>query len=263
MENARIYGSPPYRVAVLHGGPGAPGDVEPVAVKLGKRRGVLEPLQSAASLEEQVEELRAQLEKWADPPVILIGHSWGAWLAWLLSARYPSLVRELVLVSSGAFEEAYAEGLMDTRRARLSRDERSEVDGILGRMNAGDAGDDLLARFGALMDRADSYDLLPVEDGHAADCDMTVFQRVWPEGAALRRSGQLLALGRGISCPVVAVHGDHDPSPAEGVEEPLSRVLDDFRFILLERCGHTPWRERHAREPFYRILNAIIDGSTV
>jgi hypothetical protein len=34
----------------------------------------------------------------------------------------------------------------------------------------------------------------------------------------------------------------------------LSNVLKDFRFILLKKCGHKPWIERHARVEFYKIL---------
>ena len=53
---------------------------------------------------------------------------------------------------------------------------------------------------------------------------------------------------------MVAVHGDHDPHPFAGVEVPLSRVLKDFRFILLEKCGHRPWIERGAQDRFYSVL---------
>jgi len=53
---------------------------------------------------------------------------------------------------------------------------------------------------------------------------------------------------------VVAIHGDYDPRPAAGVSKPLSRVLKEFKFILLEKCGHEPWRERYARDTFFRIL---------
>jgi pimeloyl-ACP methyl ester carboxylesterase len=53
---------------------------------------------------------------------------------------------------------------------------------------------------------------------------------------------------------VVAIHGDHDPHPAAGVQEPLSATLAQFRFILLERCGHRPWIERQARDAFYEAL---------
>jgi len=54
--------------------------------------------------------------------------------------------------------------------------------------------------------------------------------------------------------PVIAIHGDFDPHPAEGVEKPLAAVLNDFRFILLKDCGHTPWIERQARDVFYEAL---------
>ncbi|MCX6689200.1 MAG: alpha/beta hydrolase [Methanoregula sp.] len=70
----------------------------------------------------------------------------------------------------------------------------------------------------------------------------------------LRKSGDLLAYGRQITCPVVAIHGDYDPHPEDGIRIPLSRVVRDFRFILLDNCGHTPWIERRARERFYEVL---------
>ena len=79
-------------------------------------------------------------------------------------------------------------------------------------------------------------------------------QRRVGRSSELRSSGKLLELGREICCQVVAIHGDYDPHPFEGVRDPLSRVLKDFRFILLEKCGHRPWIEREAKERFYEIL---------
>jgi pimeloyl-ACP methyl ester carboxylesterase len=58
---------------------------------------------------------------------------------------------------------------------------------------------------------------------------------------------------------VVAIHGDYDPHPTEGVREPLSKVLKDFRFIMLEHCGHLPWIEREAREGFFELLRGELD----
>jgi len=55
-------------------------------------------------------------------------------------------------------------------------------------------------------------------------------------------------------CPIVAIHGDYDPHPAEGVKDPLSRILKNFRLVTLKNCGHEPWIERHAKDRFYRIL---------
>ncbi len=73
MKNLRIYGSKPFNVAVIHGGPGAPGEMAPVARELSSASGVLEPLQTATSLKGQVQELHTVLKEYGDLPVILIG----------------------------------------------------------------------------------------------------------------------------------------------------------------------------------------------
>ncbi|MBN2351463.1 MAG: alpha/beta hydrolase [Spirochaetales bacterium] len=240
MENPRRYGHAPFSVAVIHGGPGAGGEMAPVARKLAAEKGVLEPIQTATTLDGQVEELASILEADGAPPVTLIGHSWGAWLSFILAARRPELVKKLILVSSGPFEEAYVPALEAARRARLT---------------AGDK-DCLLERLGALAAKTDAYD--PIAD-ETADADRVglrgeMFDGVWRTAAGLRRSGELLGLADRIACPVVAVHGADDPHPAAGVEKPLAAALKNFRFILLKRCGHMPWLERQAREEFFSVL---------
>ena len=73
----RKYGKLPYTVSVVHGGPGAPGEVAPVARELSSLVGILEPLQTATTLEEQVSELHTVLQENAMLPATLVGHSWG------------------------------------------------------------------------------------------------------------------------------------------------------------------------------------------
>jgi len=58
MENLRKYGDAPYNVVVIHGGPGAPGEMLPVAEKLSSDYGILEPFQTKNSIEGQVNELK-------------------------------------------------------------------------------------------------------------------------------------------------------------------------------------------------------------
>jgi len=71
MDNLRIYGEAPFNIAVIHGGPGAPGEVASVARKLSSVRGVLEPLQTAKTINRQLDELKEVLKKNGDPPVTL------------------------------------------------------------------------------------------------------------------------------------------------------------------------------------------------
>ena len=75
----------------------------PVARELSNVRGVLEPLQTQNTIGRQVEELNDTLEKHSEPPVTLIGFSWGAWLSFIFASEYPIRVKKLILVSSGPF----------------------------------------------------------------------------------------------------------------------------------------------------------------
>jgi pimeloyl-ACP methyl ester carboxylesterase len=260
MQNVRTYGKAPFSVAVIHGGPGAGGEMAPVARELAYDRGVMEPIQTATSLHGQVEELRRVLENHGDIPAILMGFSWGAWLSFIVTARYPALVKKLLLVGSGPFEAQYVSRLQETRLRRLSEEDRREFTLVIRALGhpATEDKDIFLARLKAFAAKTDMYDPITT----AADASDVVggqgamFYRVWQAAAALRSNGELLALAKRIQCPVVAIHGDYDPHPAAGVHKPLSRALADFRFILLEQCGHTPWLERSARERFYRIIKA-------
>ena len=255
MKNLRKYGNKPFRVAVIHGGPGAPGEMAPVARELSSVVGVLEPLQTAATLEGQVRELKAVLAKHAALPVTLVGFSWGALLSFIFAARHPSFVRKLILIGSAPYEEKYALNITQTRLSRLSAEEREQALSLMQSLNDPAIQDKNtpLARLGKLLSRADSYDPLPYND-EILECRYDVYRGVWEQASELRSSGKLLELGKKIRCPVVAMYGDYDPHPAEGVVEPLSRTLKDFRFVLLEKCGHRPWLERSARDRFYNIL---------
>ena len=255
MNYLRKYGNKPFKVVVVHGGPGASGEMAPVARELCIYGGVLEPLQTAISLEEQVEELKIILINHGNIPVTLIGHSWGAWLVFILASQNTSLVKKLILVGSGPFEEKYAINIMKTRLSRLDEKDRSEAQSLMEILkdSAVEDKNSVMTRLGKLISKADSYCTLP-DDGEPLECQYHIYQNVWQEADELRRSGKLLKLGEKIRSPVIAIHGDYDPHPFEGVKNPLSQIIKDFRFILLKNCGHKPWIERSAKDRFYEIL---------
>jgi pimeloyl-ACP methyl ester carboxylesterase len=259
MLELRKYGNAPLNVAVIHGGPGARGEMAAVARELAKTRGVLEPLQAALTIDGEVEELRRVLVENTVLPMILVGHSWGAWLSLLLAACYPALVSKLILVSSAPFNQEYAFGIDRMRLERLNTVEREEVGLLKAELdNPTFTGDKniLMERVGKLLSRSDSFDSLP--HANETECRWDIFSAVWKQAVDMRRSGALLEMTKNIKCPVAAIHGDYDPHPAEGVRIPLSGALKDFRFFLLGKCGHVPWYERQASGGFYEILNKEI-----
>ncbi|MDD4137926.1 MAG: alpha/beta hydrolase [Methanoregula sp.] len=246
-------------MAVIHGGPGAPGEVAPVARELSSVTGVLEPFQTETTLDGQVQELRSVLLEHGTVPVTLIGFSWGAFLSFLLAARYPDLVRKLILVSSPPFEEPYAAAITQTRMKRLHKKGQAEAQDLLAKLAdpAVTNKNILLAQLGTLLARADAYDPTNVPD-EGFLCQYDIFSGVWDEACELREKQILIQMAKAIRCPVVAIHGDWDPHPAEGVNDPLAKALPDFRFILLEKCGHRPWIERTASESFYKAIVGAI-----
>jgi pimeloyl-ACP methyl ester carboxylesterase len=257
--NPRKYGNPPYSVILVHGGPGAPGEMASVAKELSINFGVLEPLQTKSSVNGQVEELKQQIIKNANVPVVLIGWSWGAWLSFIVTAENPNLVKKLILISSGPFKSEYAKEIMPRRLSRLSPQDKLRTEELLKIVqdNKKTKDNELLEEFGALMSKADSYNTLSADNkDDEVKVDMDIYNKVWAEADDLRKNGELLGYGKKIKCPVTIIHGEFDPHPYEGVRKPLSEVLINSKFILLEKCGHHPWFEKEARDKFYELLRA-------
>lgn len=257
----RSHGHPPFTLAVLHGGPGAAGEVAPVARELARRQGVLEPLQTRATISGQVQELAAVLARRAARPLTVVGFSWGAWLAWLLAAEHPRLVDRLVLISCPGFRPGDGQLAQTVRFGRMDERQRRAYAAIAEKLYQVPSGerDALFARLGNLMTHIDAFDPAP-GIRNTIQFRYKVYRGVWQAADALRTSGRLLDYADRIQCPVIALHGDHDPHPAEGVRGPLAERLADFRFVLLPRCGHKPWIERQAREVFYARLNEAVSS---
>ncbi len=255
MKNFRTHGNIPFEIVLVHGGPGAAGEMFSVAEELSVNFGVLEPLQTTNTVNDQVDELKITIENNASMPVILIGYSWGAWLCYLLAAKYPGLVKKLILVSSGPFEEKYASQIMPTRMSRLSKEDGDSLNNFFEKVKNSNTEEknEIFTQIKNLISKADYFD--PIKnDNDKTDVNFDIYDKVWNEASGLRKSGELLNMADKITCPVVAIHGDYDPHPAEGVQKPLAEKIKDFHFILLKNCGHHPWLEKQVTDEFYKTL---------
>jgi pimeloyl-ACP methyl ester carboxylesterase len=255
LQNVRKYGKPPFTVVLVHGGPGAAGTMGPVAKRLSGKFGVIEAFQTRYSIESLLVEMRGVVSIHCNAPVILIGHSWGAWLSILFASKYPVQAKKLILVGSGPLEERYSSKVMKTRLDRLGPQDADlliRLMQLLGSAKNGEQ-DQIFTKIGELMRKADSYkpDSVPLKN---AIFDYRMYEAVWAEAEKMRSSGELMAHAGRINCPVLAIHGDYDPHPFEGVSAPLKNIIRDFRLLLLERCGHEPWSEELAKDSFFSIL---------
>ena len=101
--------------------------MKPIAEKLSGNFGILELIQTEKTVNGQIEELHNQLIINADLPITLVGYSWGAWLGFLFTSNYPDLVKKLILVSSGAFEERYNKNLMNKQIDKMGNNNNDEI----------------------------------------------------------------------------------------------------------------------------------------
>jgi pimeloyl-ACP methyl ester carboxylesterase len=251
----RKFGPAPYRLVLVHGGPGAAGYLAPLAGRLSRFTGVIDAYQTGDNIDALLQELFNVITSHTELPVTLLGHSWGAWLSLLFAGSYPSLIRKLVLVASAPLEEKYVPGINETRMNRLDTEKITRLSGLVSRLEMpGDSDRDSIFReIAGILKKADDCDAQENDD-EPVHLDYGRYRSVWQEAEELRRSGELLKRAGKVLCPVLAIHGDYDPHPADGVSLPLQKRIKDFKFILLEKCGHEPWNEKHASRGFYELL---------
>lgn len=254
-SNFRQFGSQPYRLVLVHGGPGAAGYLTPLAVELSKSLGVIDAYQTRDTIKGLINELHVLISTQVEKPVILIGHSWGAWLSLFLAAIYPGLVMKIILVASPPFSDNYVPGVTETRLERMNNVERNRFEELMTLMKSHEHEIKSAAfrEIADLLKKTDAFDPTVYKYTQVL-LDHNLYSSIWLEAEQMRTSGELLNIAGKVRCPVLAIHGDHDPHPADGVKKPLERIVQNFRFVLLEKCGHEPWTEKHAMNQFYTIL---------
>jgi pimeloyl-ACP methyl ester carboxylesterase len=253
---AREYGAGSRSVVVLHGGPAAAGDVAPLARALGARWHVLEPFQrgsgaGALSVATHVADLDDLVATRCHPRPAIVGHSWGAMLALSYTAAHPAAPAALALIGSGTFSEASRETFVARLESRLTSADRGELARLAGERNDNRR----LAATGRLMTRVYGYDINAEPDA-PGELDAAAHDETWSDMVRLLRAGTFPAAFAAVTCPVLMLHGEDDPHPGPLIRDELRRYIPHLEYQPLERCGHSPWLERHASDAFYSRLHA-------
>jgi pimeloyl-ACP methyl ester carboxylesterase len=256
----RRWGSDGPQVALLHGGPGAAGDLADLARALSGKFRVLEPLQRrSGEVPLTVARHVADLAEALPGPVHVVGHSWGAMLGLSFAAAHPELVTSLCLVGCGTYDAATRAAYRRRTQARMSDAQRTELGELQRRLDAERdpaARDSLMARAGRLFGAIYAFDPLPREPAdEPLRVDAGGDAETWPDVLRLQAEGIEPAAFAAIRAPVRMLHGDEDPHPGPMIRDLLGRHIADLSYLGFARCGHEPWRERHAREPFLQALS--------
>lgn len=255
-NTVNIYGGKPFRLAVLHGGPGAAGYMAPVALELSQICGVLEPLQSALTVQDQIEELKEQIIEYADESIILLGSSWGAMLALLFASQNQNMINKLILVGCGTFTKESSAVADELRNTRLTQNQKNKLKKIMQVIDTLSRKEQnkMMKEFAVVFDTSDKYS--PVRNNKELEnLDWNIFKSVWEDFIKLREAPNYIKSEFSkIKIPVTLIQGDYDPHPTQEIYAFLKDCIPQIKLYELEKCGHYPWIEKYAKDDFYRIV---------
>jgi len=212
----------------------------PIARELADTYCVLEPLQTARSVEGHLADLDTFMLEMSEP-VPLVGSSWGAMLALCYAAARPAKVAKLVLIGCGTFDRAARAEFRRVVGERMTQDLRAQLE------------DADLATAGDLVFPLYTFDPLTT-DLEITEIDEVGHYKSWSDMIHLQDDGTYPAAFEAIEAPAVMLHGDHDPHPGRMIYESLKPHVRDLQYHEFAKCGHYPWIERQAREDFFEAL---------
>ncbi|WP_089253423.1 alpha/beta fold hydrolase [Asanoa hainanensis] len=243
-------------VVMLHGGPGVPDYLAPVAdlvddlcvVHRYDQRGtggsgrVGERL-----LSRHLRDLAALLDAWGHDRVVLVGHSYGTNLAGYFLLAHPERVAGLVLLA-GPFLEPWRDAHRAAQRARRTADQQArleELDATAARTEAQEIEYLALSWCTDHADRARAWEwalaaaraLRPIN--YAMNAHLNAAMRAEPLEARVPELKELLPSGAMI------IGGAGDSRPAGALRRLGARL--DCDVDIIADAGHFPWLEEPDR----------------
>jgi pimeloyl-ACP methyl ester carboxylesterase len=186
----------------------------------------------------------------------LVGHSWGAMLGLVFASRHPRRISALALVGCGTFDRQARARLQETLAQRTSPSLKALLTELEARIP--DPGERMV-RAQRLSDALYTYCRAADVEDPLEHFDPKGHLESWGDMVRLQDSGVYPAAFASITCPVLMLHGTYDPHPGPMIRDSLTASIPQFEYQEIEKCGHSPWVEVHARESFFAQLRSWLE----
>jgi pimeloyl-ACP methyl ester carboxylesterase len=256
-------------VIMVHGGPGIPDYLAPVAETIDDLCLVHRYDQRGAggsrwdgehTLSRHVEDLVSLLDAWGHDRAVLVGHSFGTNLACYFLLAHPERVAGLILLA-GPFLDPWREADQATQRERRSDQQRVRLEALEAVESRTDAEEIEFLALSSFTDHADR--------ARAWDWAMQAAQTRRPLNYVMNRQvnagknadpldSHVDELRDRLPPGAVIIGGEGDSRPAAALRR--FGALVDREVIIIPDAGHEPWRE--APERFARAFRAAVEQQT-
>jgi proline iminopeptidase len=254
---------------MVHGGPGVPDYLAPVAdiiddlcpVHRYDQRGTGgSPWDGEHTIARHVHDLASLLDAWGHDRVVLMGHSFGTNMAGYFLLAHPERVAGLIQVA-GPFLDPWREADRAAQRARRSDEQQGrldELDAIGSRSDAEEIEYLTLSWFTDHADRGRAWDWAlaaartqrPVN--YAMNSQLNSAKKADPLESHVDELLELMPPG------AVIIGGAGDTRPAEALRRLGARL--GCEVIIIPDAGHNPWLE--SPEQFGAALRAAVKSQT-
>ena len=255
----RTYGDAGPIVIVLHGGPAAAGEAAPIARGLSDQFRTFEPFQTGSgdaplTISRHVEDLHELIQsiRSVRRPAI-VGESWGAMLALAYASVYPEAMAALVLIGCGTFDKSARARMTETIEARKTGQLQAKFESLK------DAYPNETERLLAEHKLTELiYEFDPMEESGPAEptgpFDLRAHTETWNDMLRLQENGTYPGAFSSIRSPALMIHGEYDPHPGRIIYEGLRPYVAQLEYYELRNCGHSPWKEKQAKDEFFSLL---------
>ncbi|MEW6405964.1 MAG: alpha/beta hydrolase [Chloroflexota bacterium] len=223
----------------------------------------IQALDQKLGLGAQIADIERIRQILGDDKLILIGHSWGGFLASLYAAEFPEHVEALILISPAntlVMPQPEADSdLFAAVRAKLPPDEQAEFDAFMQEyMN-----------FNTLFQKSDA-DLVAMNEqfgqyyGQVADIPAQMPPQgrpggwmVWGMYMSMGQRHDYRAALEQVTAPVLVLHGADDLQ-SEAATRMYADAFPNAEFAVIQNAGHFSFEEQP--DAFASIVKSFLEG---
>ena len=192
-----------------------------------------------------VEQLITQLSP--DKKVILVGHDWGASLAWAVGQLYPERVEKLIIIN-GVPSNAFLKVLQESKQQRERSKYVESLNGWMAKMMFAIRGPELIwkgvARLhenGHVNDQFKQAFLTAWQQPDAAQSDVNWYAANFPPFDQIQQADYWPSESARITVPSLLIWSKEDPAFTSDAFNAIPRYVDDLTVKVIDTQSHVPF----------------------